>query len=71
MSKFRDYYNKLDSPHRDAFCRRADLSRRYVDIHLMAPKGPRKGASVGTIKRIAKASRGKLKQAEVFDHFAL
>lgn len=70
MSKFAEFYRRLATTDREAFAKRAKLSRRYIEIHLMAPAGPRKGASIIVIKRIAKASRGVLTETDVFEHFS-
>lgn len=65
---FRDYYLGLEPDKREAFSKRAGFSNTYVYTHLICVP-PRKVPPLPKIIHMAKATNGKVTQAEMIKHF--
>ena len=65
------YYLSLDEEGREAFAERAKTKLRYLTSHIMKPRPkPIKGASLGYMERLSKATNGEVELSGVVSHFA-
>lgn len=68
--RLQDYYRSLSGPEREAFAARANTTRAYIEIHLLAlDAGRRKTPRPELMRALHEASNGACSMNEVLSHF--
>ena len=67
--ELKNYYRGLSASEKREYCQRADVSKAYLEIHLLCGPGRRRTPRKETMASLAAASQGQVSYPEVVGYF--